>query len=579
MKSAIFRAHALPLLLVELKQMAASKRTYIIRFAYAATLFSVACWLFFYESSAGVEVTEISTSQLDPTAAVPAMSMNRSQPKLVLGSGGSLFKSLVLMQFFALCVVIPASTCGVIAEDRRNETLSVLMLSPVGGFAIIAQKLLSRLVPMFSFVLLSLPLLAVAYSYGGVSNSRLVMGVILLLMTCVQIGSLSILMSVLCRTTVTALLGTYLTFVLTVFGCTFCWPALYQDALDTWGVLIWFVFCGGCYFAASLCLTNRVFQTSHNYLLQLQRQLDRFAQDANRLVDGIELMRPRSNGPRFNPVRWRETDRRSLGRLRYLVRLLVLVELPLIAIAWMVSRQVGLAHTVLRGILWLGSLILVGVYASGLIAGERSNRTLDVLLTTPIEGRTILLEKASGLWRLFVVIGVPAATIALIEYLKLPPRNDHAGVFDIDLLWSILCAAVWLPAIGWFALWVSTRVRTATRATLIVLIAIGAVLVVPTVFASIVRTAGAPDTVLGIIGVFSPTQIQATLSPYAFDWFALPRLPVWVYAIHFGILIGITFLCRFLALRDIDTVLGRIPEGYTVDESKAPKEALQPAES
>ena len=231
MKSMIFRSQPLPLLLVELKKMAASKRTYIIRFAYAATLFGVACWLFLYEGSAGLTVTEVQTSELDPM--FMNTFVNKSQPKLVLGSGGKLFEKLVLMQFFALCVVIPATTCGAIAEDRQNGTLSVLLLSPMGGFQIVLQKLLSRLVPMFSFVLLSLPLLAVAYSYGGVKNERLVIGVVLLFMTCAQIGALSILMSVLCRTTVTALLGTYLTFVLTVFSCTLCWPLyfLYREEL------------------------------------------------------------------------------------------------------------------------------------------------------------------------------------------------------------------------------------------------------------------------------------------------------------------------------------------------------------
>ena len=480
-------------------------------------------------------------------------------------------------------------TMSASSTEERNRGLlavvsvavSVLLLSPMGGFQIVLQKLLSRLVPMFSFVLLSLPLLAVAYSYGGVKNERLVIGVVLLFMTCAQIGALSILMSVLCRTTVTALLGTYLTFVLTVFSCTLCWPLyfLYREELGVMPFIIWFLFCAGCYFAASLCLVSRAFQGTHNYLLQFQREVDRFAQDANRLVGDIELLRPKNAKPASNPVRWRETDRRALGRTRYLVRLLVLIELPLIAVAWMVNREVGLAHTVLRSVLWLGSFILVGVHASGLIAGERSNRTLDVLLTTPIEGRSILLEKASGLGRLIIVMGVPAITIAVIEYLKLPPSAQHPGLFSTDLLWSIACAVVWLPAIGWFALWVSTRVRTATRATLVVLITVAGGLLVPTVIAAIVRTAGASDSVLHLIGIFSPTQIQATLSPYTAQMFSLPRLPVWVYIVHFGILIGVIVLCRFLALRDIDSVLGRIPEGYTIDERKAPKEALQPANS
>ena len=273
MKSAIYRAVQLPLLIIELKRMAASKRTYVFRFVYAATLFGVACWLFFSASASNASA---------------------------LGRGATLFRQLVNVQFAGLCLVIPAITCGVIAEEKGRETLGILLLSPLGGFRIVTQKLMSRLVPMFSFVLLSLPLLAVAYSYGGVSDPLLVMGTVILLLTCLQVGALSVLMSVLCRTTVVALMSTYVIILLTFFSCVALWPLYYlptgpEPVVSLWPVVLCLVFSGVCIFAAALSLVSRVFQSTQNYLLQFQGSVDRFAADANRLVSNIELLQETNN--------------------------------------------------------------------------------------------------------------------------------------------------------------------------------------------------------------------------------------------------------------------------------------------
>lgn len=555
MKSAIYRAVQLPLLIIELKRMAASKRTYVFRFVYAATLFGVACWLFFSASASNASA---------------------------LGRGATLFRQLVNVQFAGLCLVIPATTCGVIAEEKGRETLGVLLLCPLGGFRIVTQKLMSRLVPMFSFVLLSLPLLAVAYSYGGVSDPLLVMGTVILLLTCLQVGALSVLMSVLCRTTVVALMSTYVIILLTFFSCVALWPLYYlptgpEPVVSLWPVVLCLVFSGVCIFAAALSLVSRVFQSTQNYLLQFQGSVDRFAADANRLVGNIELLQETNNKPKFKPVQWRETDRRSLGRKRYLIRVLILVELPLIFIAALVTQPIGLSHSALRVMLWLGGAILLGTYGASLIAGERSRNTLDVLLTTPLAGRTILIEKSSGLRRLVLVAAVPLMTLPIIEYMRQPGVLNGFEVNIMSFVWSVVAALVWLPAIAWFALWVSTRVPSQTRASLLVLGTLGLVILVPTIVVAVLKTSGASDSVVNLLALFGPAQIQATLSPFAKQYFGLPTIPAWILIVHFAVVASLIFVFRWLALRDIEVTLGRIPVGFVLDESKAPKEALEAA--
>ena len=542
----------MPLLLMELQQQAAAKRTYVLRFVYAATLFGVACFLFY--------------------------SANNAEDTSVLGRGEKLFEQLFRLQYWGLGIVVPALTCGVITEEKGRNTLGILLMSPLGGIRITTQKLIGRLVPMFSFVLLSLPLLSVAYSYGGITEGGLLIGVVQLLLTCLQVGALGLLMSVLSRTTLAALVVTYGVFLLTNFLCVPLWPAVTVSQSSAgyvgFSMLLSAIVSIICLMVATFLLTSRAFQNSHNYLLQMQGQIDRFVVDVNRLFGNITVTKPERDRPAAKPIAWRETDRKSLGRLRYLIRILIVVELPLIALAATVNQNVGLFHTLLRAGLWIGGLALLGTHSSGLVAGERSRGTMEVLLTTPITGRSILQQKVSGLWRLIIVLGIPLLTLFLIETIHAVSGGMSGQRGVANLIWSALCVAVWLPTLAWFGVFVSTRIRTQARAALLVLSTVAGLLVVPTVAASILQVGGVSPNIVRVFALISPTQIQAAHSPWAHVSFSVPNIPLWVMLTHLMIVAGTGFACRHLALRDIDVVLGRIPEDFEINQSLVPEEAL-----
>src|SRR5579859_1728420 len=149
----------LPLLGKELIEQAARKRTYIVRVLYALLLFFVA-YLYFYET----------------------LQSGATSPLAVLGSGRTMFMALVFMQFTGVYLFMPAITCGVITQEKEHDSLQLLFLTRLGPWTILFEKLLGRMVPMVSFLLLSLPLLAFAYSLGGISPSLLWTGVWMLLL-------------------------------------------------------------------------------------------------------------------------------------------------------------------------------------------------------------------------------------------------------------------------------------------------------------------------------------------------------------------------------------------------------------
>ena len=131
----LLRRLEMPLLLVELKDLAWRKRTYVVRFLYAFALFTVACSLFYGNLTQG---------QTDS-----------------LGRGRQIFVQFLQIQFWVIALFLPATTAGVITVEKERNALGVLMLTTLGPLRIVLQKLLSRLLPMYSFLLLAMPLMAV----------------------------------------------------------------------------------------------------------------------------------------------------------------------------------------------------------------------------------------------------------------------------------------------------------------------------------------------------------------------------------------------------------------------------------
>ena len=77
-----------------------------------------------------------------------------------------------------------------------------------------------------------------------------------------------------------------------------------------------------------------------------------------------------------------------------------------------------LSFTAVKALLffmWAMAVMIVAVQSSSLIAGERSHQTLDVLCTTPLAGRDILLQKITGVRRLMILLWFPMLTAFWVE--------------------------------------------------------------------------------------------------------------------------------------------------------------------
>ncbi len=503
----LLRRMSLPLLLKELLEQAARPRTYWIRITYVVLL------SYFALSSIALQLRSVS-------------------PLNVLGQGTPILISLVNWQFWAIFLLLPGMTCGVLTTEKERNTLALLFLTRLGPWTIIMEKLLSRLFPMFMFLMCGLPVMAFTYSLGGLTFFQLFIGAYFLLLGMLLTGCVAVMCSALCNSTLGAFIQTYVVLIVLgyalpglsylffdglddVFPFVLTPAALFRQFVDRWagaGGVVWIVtICFGIpSFVASLCclgvarwaLYRRAFVAPSNPLLKVFRGIDKIFFWANRKVAfDVKLVRESDSLPDDEPIAWREVSKRSLGQFRYLVRIMIPLMFPVLFVGAIVATSTandfrGGAATGLTGMicfLWIVSLVLIMITAANTIPLERTRQTWDVLRSTPMTGPEILTQKLRGVRRLQWVCSIPVfSAIGLQTWLRYQlhtfnQSNGGAsyGRADSEFLWweylagAVGCVVIYSELAKWLSLWCGLVFRNSMRAILMSVLMIGAASVLP----------------------------------------------------------------------------------------------------
>jgi hypothetical protein len=587
----------LPLLTKELIEQSARRRTFIVRVVYASLLFFTAFLMFYQELRVGA------TNSL-----------------AVLGKGRELFTLVVMLQFTGIYFFMPAMTCSVVTQEKERASLQLLFLTRLGPWAILFEKLASRVIPMLCFLLLSLPLLAFAYTLGGLTLASLLTGVGLLVLAVIQMGTLALLCSAFFRTTVGAFMWSYLLTIGMFFGPPLVWvlvKSLFGFDIDqylqrtnlglqNWGILAHLPLFGMAQFEvgqrflagavwplafhavlvalqSSLCLVlarvflvRRASLSPRNVVLNVFKILDRIflRLNNNPLTKGIVFVRDSAALPDQDPVGWRETTKRSLGKGQYLARIFVALEVPIAGLcltcifASLSADPLGL----LLALLWLVAILMVSVQSASLIAGERSHQTLDVLSSTPLLGRDIIRQKFRSVFRLMLVLAIPFATIfgftAAMRWNMPDYRYRFAGSgwqppefrLGVYLTCSLLTVLIYLPLVAWMSFYIGLRVKTQARA---IVAAMGAVLVWclgPMIFIAMpieIIFRPAFDSGWAFCLLTSPIGMVGFNEDY--NWNQLLNRPWLAMFLNFSwYAIWVVFF-RWLCFAQADRLLGRVP--------------------
>ncbi len=497
----------LPLLTKDLIEQAALRRTYVLRVVYAVVLYGAALWVYGDIAGGG---TQSSLSNL--------------------GRGRELFNILMVCQVLAILILLPAISCGAVTVEKERDTLGLLLITKLNPVTIVLEKLLSRLVAMGTYQLLSLPLFAVVYGIGGVELAELIGAIWQLFWLSVAVGAWSIFCSTWFRTTAAAFLAAYGLLPLSVMFVVCCCgtplphlsnvftgaapapmatgrsvPLLEIVFLMVASTIPLIIISAALVGAATANLVPRAFLPPRNLLLELFKKLDRFFEELNESTTrGIVLARDRDFLPLFDPIGWRETRKKSLGTVRYLFRLLVLLEAPLaVAISWTITdtqaRSFDGPVTFFLAVLWPIAIVAVVVHTTSVLASERSRQTLDVLLVTPLSQQELVTTKLAGVRRLIAVLSVPFVTLVVFQAIwngyvvrglsQIQNNRLEFSLFLHDLLGLGLATLLYLPLLQWLAFHVALRLKNQTQAILTTIATVAALCIVPLVAAGLLEPA------------------------------------------------------------------------------------------
>lgn len=492
----------LPLVSKELQEQSSRRRTFVLRVVYAILAF-LAAFSFSFDT----------------------LHRTWETPFAILGKGQELFSFFVLLQFFGIYLFMPALCCNLITSEKERDTLSLLFLTRLSPWGILIGKFLSRFLAMLLFLALSLPLFGYAYSLGGFETEQIWCAAWVLFVASLQVGSFALLCSCWFRRTVGAFIASYVFGFVMIFGPMMfnAWTGFFSrlgaDLADLFqnstilgfesrqiemlffapGVL-WpngpmsgggdflttvlrtipiLCLCGFLFLASRLVVVRRANAPPRNLLLSLFRLLDRTFWTLNEEFGrGVVLTRDTKRLPEARPIAWRETNHRTLGTTRYLIRIFIAMEFPIIFIC---ALSVGSGRggigvlNVLMIIVWIVVVLLVCGASTSLISAERSGQTFDTLLTTPMTNREILNQKFVGIRRLLFVLAVPLLTIYGFEIMlryDVPGlfRSRGVGRFEMTMCYAvtgITTVLIYLPMISWLSFWIGLKLPSQSKAIIV----------------------------------------------------------------------------------------------------------------
>jgi len=535
----------LPLLAKELTEQAARPRTYILRVVYAALLFIV--YAFVYYQSLG---------SWHATGAL-------------LGRGSEMFAVVSMCQAYGVFLFLPAIMATAITHEKEHRTLPLLFITALRPHEIVLQKYFGRLIPMFTLLLLSMPLLAISYAFGGIEPLYLLMSAGWLFVSCLFVGAVSIACSAYCRTSVSAFIASYLvTIGVTIaLQIVFAFAMLFSSVL---GIASYLVVSLTVYLGTIVLLLL----LATRYLVR-RGSLPPDVSHRRRALRRIWQRRKRKGRhagdlPERKPVAWREGTCRCSEALRHPGRtftvIFLVVLLPGMLIAGLAEAGFAsaLAATLLF-LMWIVAALAVLVSSASAIPVERTSQTLDVLLTTPLSGREILHGKLEGVRRLMLVLAAPlVALIVLKSFAELGYRHpDFAGVTAslFHFAGSVLALFLGLPLVSWVAVWVSLKVRTRYRAVLCALGAVVAWCVLPWMGVGILETFDVAEwRQLGAVAGLSPATLVVMSALAGYDNYLEFGSPVALITSFVACGVAL-YAVREVCLRNADRYLGRARPG------------------
>lgn len=132
-----------------------------------------------------------------------------------------------IAQFVLILLIVPAFTAAAITGEKERQTFDVLITTKRKPLEIIIGKLGSSVSTILLLIISSLPIIAIAFSVGGVAIIDIVLYVILCSFEAVFVGSIGLFFSSISKNTTKSTVSSYVITLLLVIGTAIVLGILY----------------------------------------------------------------------------------------------------------------------------------------------------------------------------------------------------------------------------------------------------------------------------------------------------------------------------------------------------------------
>ena len=368
--------------------------------------------------------------------------------------GASAFAIVSYGQVFLICILAPIFMGGAIAQESNPQTWDVMLTSPLSSLQIVLGNLFGRLFFVFALLVSTFPLFAVTQLFGGVPGSAIIESYSIAAASALLMGSIAITLSatraagrravfifyssVLLylfatwavdlalrapvaigslaeHTTAMAPLNPFLTLKALLEPNTYT-PRDFGGTGHFWPVRAWF----GAPVATQLVGFTLLSAGFILYSTLRVRLLGAALVGGDRRDRGASGRLPRHVG--HNPVAWRELHLRGQTPTMRAARWVFVAVALSVALGILLLTRAGtltLVQSRLALAATLGAEVLIVILAAlnmsaTAVSREREDKSLDILLTTPIQPGAYISGKLRGLVQyLLPLIAVPSITLAL----------------------------------------------------------------------------------------------------------------------------------------------------------------------
>ncbi len=140
--------------------------------------------------------------------------------------GRTLFAGVVGIEMLLVAFIAPAFTSGAISSEREQQTFDLLRTTLLPTRLFVFGKLLSGMLYVLILLLAAVPLQSIAFFFGGVEETELILSFVILTATALLFGAMGLYFSARSERTLSANVLTYAATMFVMFGVPIVWGAV-----------------------------------------------------------------------------------------------------------------------------------------------------------------------------------------------------------------------------------------------------------------------------------------------------------------------------------------------------------------